>query len=695
MPTRPACARLVPRLATAAVLACAPLGATVSAEEGMWTFDNPPVRPLAEAYGFEPSAAWLDHLRLASVRFMDGGSGSFVSADGLMMTNHHVGLGCIHDVSSEQDDYVAKGFLARGRDEERACPGYEVNVLVGTEDVTGRVRGGAAAAGTAEEARKARQARIAGLETACQAETGLRCNVVALYGGGEYWLYRYEKYTDVRLVFAPEEQTAAFGGDPDNFTFPRHDLDVCFMRAYRDGQPVVPRAHLAWSREGVRAGDLVFMSGNPGSTSRLQTVAQLEYLRDHALPFHVRRLRRRLDVLRSYAARGEEQRRRAIEQIRVYENGIKAWEGGLAALRDEAAMEAKAARERELREAAAAGAPPGEADPFETIARIWAEMLPRAVELRLVDHAGARLLQIAGRIVQYVAEVAKPNDRRYPEFVEAGLDSLRNELLSGAPVYDDLEIATLTDQLELAREALGADHSFVRAALDGKTPAERAREAVGGTRLADPAARRELIEGGERAVAASTDPMIALARRIDPLVREVRRYREEEIDAKETRAAEAIARIRWQVHGRSVAPDATFTLRLAYGTVKGYPAEGTLYPPFTTLHGLYDRSLSHGGRPPWDLTARWRESEAALDLGTSLNFVSTVDSTGGNSGSPIVDREGELVGIAFDGNIHTLAWPYFYTDERARAISVDARGILEALVKVYGAGALVEEILRR
>jgi len=676
-------------LATAALFA-----APAAAEEGMWTFDNPPLHQLAETYGFEPNTAWLDHLRLASVRFMDGGSGSFVSADGLMITNHHVGLGCIHNVSTEQDDYVTKGFLAASREDELACPGYEVNVLVSTEDVSARVLGAAAKAQSDDEARKARQAETARIETACQAETGLRCDVVSLYQGGEYWLYRYDKYTDVRLVFAPEEQMASFGGDPDNFTFPRHDLDICFMRAYRDGRPVQPRAHLSWSTVGVKAGDLVFISGNPGSTSRLRTVAYLEYLRDHALPFHIQRLRRRLEVLRAYAARGQEQDRRAVEEIRIYENSIKAWEGGLTALHDEPAMARKAALELELRRAAAEIAP-GEPDPFETIARIRAAMAPRAAELRLVNYAfGGRLLAIAGEIVQYVAEVAKPNAQRYPEFVDAKLDSLRNELFSSAPIYKDLEVAVLTDELALAQETLGPEQAFVLVALRGESPAERARELVEGTSLGSPDARRRLIEGGTAAVEASTDPMIVLARQVDPLVREVRRYQEEDIEAGETRAAEAIARIRWKVHGRSVAPDATFTLRLAYGTVAGYPAEGTQFAPLTTFYGLFDRSLSHGGETPWDLTPRWHDASGRIDLGTFLNFVSTVDSTGGNSGSPMVDRAGEFVGIAFDGNIQTLAWPYFYTDRQARSVAVDARGIIEALEKVYDARSVVEELRR-
>jgi hypothetical protein len=681
------------RAALLAVLAL--VAATAPAEEGMWTFDDPPRALLEEKHGFTPTSDWLDQLRLASVRFMDGGSGSFVSADGLMITNHHVGLGCIQNVSSAENDYVRDGFRAESREAEIACPGYEVNVLVGSEDATAKVLGAVTPAMTDAEARQARRATSAGLENECSEKTGLRCNVVELYDGGQYWLYRYKKYTDVRLVFAPEEQTAAFGGDPDNFTFPRHDLDVSFMRAYEDAEPVRSSAHLGWSQKGADEGDLVFVSGNPGSTARLETMARLEYLRDAAIPFHLKRLRRRLDVLRGYGKLGEEQNRRALEQIRGYENSIKAYDGFVTALGDAAAMAARSEREEAFRSKVAADAALSESvgDPWDSLARIYTKLGDRAMELRLVTFRGSRLLQIAGEIVQYVAEVEKPNAERYAEFVDARLDSLRNELFSSAPIHDDLETATLADELELARESLGADHPFVMAVLDGQTPSEAARAAVAGTALEDPAVREKLVEGGEAAVAASKDPMIALARRIDPHVREVRAFEEDEVEAPRTRAKEALSRARWKVYGKTLAPDATFTLRLTYGTVKGFPAEGTWVAPFTTFYGLFDRSIAHGGKHPWDLTPRWGGPPEGLDLSTPLNFVSTNDTTGGNSGSPVVDRKGEFVGIVFDGNIHSLAWRYYFSDERARTVSVDARGILEALKKVYRAEALVEELL--
>ena len=681
----------------AVLLAVVLLVVPVLGDEGMWTFDNPPAKLLKERYGFELTRPWLDHLRLASVRFMDGGSGSFVSPDGLMITNHHVGLGCIENVSSAGKDYVKAGFYAPARSEEAACPGYEVNVLVAMEDVTTRVLGAVKPEMPDAEAREARKAATAAIENECSGRTKLRCNVESFYQGGEYQLYQYRKYTDVRLVFAPEQSMAFFGGDPDNFTFPRHDVDICLMRAYENGRPVKPESYLRWSPTGVADGDLVFVSGHPGSTSRLETTARLEYLRDQAWPFSLELFKRRLAALRAYSALGDEQKRRALGQIFGYENSQKAVGGYYAALLDAKAMAAKAEEEKALRAKVAADPALAKSigDPWATVAGIQQKVAPRAMDVRLVGFGGSQLLAIAGQIVQYVAEVKKPNGKRYEEFVDANLDSLRNQLVSPAPIYAELEAATLADQFQLALDKLGPGHAFVRAVLAGKTPAEAAKAAVGGTALADVSARKALLDGGEPAVAASADAMIALARQIDPMVRETRRFVEDELEAPTTRAMEKVAQARWKIYGRTVPPDATFTLRLSYGTVKGFPAEGTMVAPFTTFYGLFDRSISHGGKEPWALSLRWKEKMSSVDGAVPLNFVSTNDIIGGNSGSPVVDRAGNFVGIIFDGNIHSLAWDYYFSDERGRAVSVDARGIIEALRKVYGADALVRELTAR
>ena len=501
----------------------------------------------------------------------------------------------------------------------------------------------------------------------------------------------------MRLVFAPEQSIAFFGGDPDNFTFPRHDLDICLMRAYEGGKPVTPSSYLRFSAKGVSAGDLVFVSGHPGSTARLDTMARLGYLRDKALPFRLEMFERRLAALRAYARLGDEQKRRALDLIFGYENSQKALGGYYAALLDAKAMAVKADQEKELRSKVAASPAIAQSvgDPWATVAAIQEKLAPRAMDVRLVGFDGSRLLGIAGQIVQYTAEVRKPNEKRFEEYVDANLDSLRNELLSPAPIHADLELVDLTDQLQLAADKLGPDHPFVKAALDGKTPAGAARAALAGTKLQEPAARKALLDGGAAAVATSTDTMIVLARRIDPLARETRRFLEDEVDAPTTRATEKIAQARFKVYGRTVSPDATFTLRLSYGTVEGYPAEGTVVAPFTTFYGLFDRSASHGNAAPWELPARWKEKVTAIDGSVPLNFVSTNDIIGGNSGSPVVDRAGEFVGIIFDGNIQSLAWNYYFTDEQGRSVAVDARGIVEALRKVYGAEGLVRELTVR
>jgi hypothetical protein len=681
------------------LLAALVLPVLAAADEGMWTFDNLPLKVLQEKYGFTPTREWLDKVRLASVRFNDGGSGSFVSPEGLMITNHHVGLGCIQNISTEEHDYVASGFSAASRDQEPACPGYEVNELVATEDVTSKVLGAVKPAMTDKQAGELRKAATARIEKECADRTGQRCEVIPLYQGGEYQLYTYKKYTDVRLVFAPEQQTAFFGGDYDNFTFPRHDLDVCIMRAYENGAPARPAAYLPWARGGAEDGDLVFVSGNPGSTSRLETLAQLESERDVLQPRILKSLKGRLANLKAYAAKSPENERRAKETIFSYENSVKAREGMLRALKDPKAMAAKAAAEKDLRARFAAdrGLAAGP-DPWDTIAAAEKKFDARFPEYRLVEQGlmsrGPRLLGLAADIARYAAEKQKPNDVRLEEFRDSNLASLENDLYSPAPIYDDLEELMLADRLKELEAELGKDSPLVKTVLGGRTPEEMAHEAVAGTKLKDVAARKALVEGGPAAVAASTDPMIVLARKIDPLARQVRAFKEDEVDAVQKRAGERIAQARWKAFGRTLSPDATFTLRLAFGVVKPFPAEGTIVPARTTFHGLYDRSASFRNRPPWNLMPRWVEHKRDLELETPFNFVCTADIIGGNSGSPVINKDGEFVGIIFDGNIESLASDYYYTDEVARAVSVDARAIVEALRKVYGTTALVEELSR-
>jgi len=671
-------------------LACLP----ALAEEGMWTFDNPPARQLEGKYGFAVSQEWLDHVRLASVRFNDGGSGSFVSPHGLVLTNHHVAVGQLQKVSAPGKDYVANGFYARTAGEEMKCPDLELNVLLSTEEVTGRVQGAAKAGMSDSEALSARKAEIAKIEAESTTSTGLRSDVVTLYAGGEYWLYRYQKYTDVRLVFAPEQQIAFFGGDPDNFTYPRYDLDMALFRVYENGRPVASRDFLKWNVSGARPGDLVFVSGNPGSTDRLGTLKQIEAERDVMIPDIIQMIRRRLEILHRYAAGGTEPARQAASQLLSLENSLKVYEGEYAGLRGQDLMGKKQKEESDFR-AQVAARPELEA----SYGKAWGEIegavakeLTRYRQLRYRSLRGSRIAALALSIVEYVAEIAKPDGERLDGFHESELESLRFRLLSPAPVYPKMELVLLAGSLEESLDLLGPDDPFVKAALEGRSPSETAGDCIGRTRLGDPGFRKALLEGGAKAVEASDDPAIALARRVDPAFREIRKWMEGNVESVLASAGEKIGLARFAIYGKGVYPDATFTLRLSYGTVRGYPMNGTEAPPRTTFYGLYDRSYGFGGKPPFDLPARYSQGRGKLDLETPLDFVCTCDIIGGNSGSPVIDRSGEIVGLIFDGNIESLVGDYIYNETDNRAVAVHTAAMTEALVKLYGAGDLVREL---
>ncbi|BCW94384.1 MAG: hypothetical protein KatS3mg007_2278 [Thermoanaerobaculum sp.] len=678
----------------AALMACG-LASLAAAEEGMWTFDNPPVKQLQQKYNFTPTQEWLDHLRLSSVRFNDGGSGSFVSATGLVLTNHHVALGQLQKVSSPQKDYVADGFLARTPEEELKCPDLELNVLVSMENVTDRVLAAVKPGMSEKQANDARKAAIAAIEKESMEKTGLRSDVVTLYHGGEYWLYRYKKYTDVRLVFAPEQQTAFYGGDPDNFTYPRYDLDMALFRVYEDGKPVRPQHYLKWNPEGAKDGELVFVSGHPGSTNRLYTLAQLETLRDLSYPMRLEGIERRLGVARAYAARGKEQARQAAGLIFGLENSKKALSGEYKGLKDPQLMQIKAQEEKELRDKVAANPEWQKAygDAWQAIEKAQASFRERAKEYSYRRLSGYRLPGVALSIVQLVAEVKKPDGERLDGFHESQLPSLKFRLFSPAPIYPEFEEVLLADGLREALEKLGPEDPFVKAALAGKTPEQVAHEAITGTKLADPAFRKQLVEGGEEAVAESQDPLIALARRVDPILRQERKWYEDTIESVVRTAGEKIGKARFAIYGKDTYPDATFTLRLTYGTVTGYPYNGTIAPSKTTFYGLYDRAASFDYKPPFHLPQRWLDRKDALNLATPLNFVSTCDIIGGNSGSPVVNRQGEIVGLIFDGNIESLVGRFVFDITANRAVAVHTAGMTEALKKVYDAEFLVKELL--
>jgi Peptidase S46 len=669
------------------------------ADEGMWTFDNPPRKQWKEQYNFQPTDVWLEHVRLASVRLNDGGSGSFVSPEGLLMTNQHVASGQLQKISTKDRDYTKAGFYARTRGEELRSPDLEINVLTSYEDVTRRVQSAVKSGATDKEANEQRKAEAAAIEKESTDKTGLRSEVVPLYSGGEYWLYRFNKYTDIRLVFAPEEQIAFFGGDYDNFTYPRYDLDVAFFRVYENGRRLKTPHYFKWSANGAADGEFVLAPGNPGSTNRLLTVAQLQYQRDVGNPLQLQVWTSRRDALVRFGQNDSEAARQVNESRRSLDNSIKRLLGQQEGLMNPRMMAKKEAEEKALRDEIVRRPvlQTNYGSAWDQIATAYRSLPQFAKRTAFTTISPSRLGQIASTLVRYSEEIRKPNSQRYEEFRDSKLESLKFNLFSPAPIYPEMEEAILAAWLEEAQKALGTEDPFIRMTLEGFPPAALAKSVVGATKLADVTMRKTLFEGGAEPIARSGDPLIQLARRIEPIIRELRAWNEEHIQSVETGAGEKIAAARFAVYGKNVYPDATFSLRISFGRVLGYEEDTTLVPYKTTFHGLYDRARSFDQKPPYDLPKRYREGQPKIDLDTPLNFVYTADTIGGTSGSPIINRHAEIVGLNFDSNIQKLPNRYWYVDETegGRAIGVHSAAIIEALKKIYGAGALVMELTGR
>ena len=686
------------RFAAAAFVLC--LGvillcpAAVRADEGMWTYDHPPLKQLEERYGFKPDQAWFDHLRLSSAS--TGASASFVSADGLILTNHHVTLGYVQRLSTPEHNYVRDGFYAKTLAEELPIPGASVSVVMSMEDVTDKVNAAVKPGATLAQAQEQREKAVAVLEAECLKSTGLRGDVVSLFGGSKHVLYRHKEYTDIRLAFTPELAAAFFGGDDDNFCYPRYDLDMSFVRAYENGQPAKVEHFLKTNPKGTADGDLVFVSGDPGRTERLLTVAMLDYQRDLVFPSMLERLKERRALLKAYGQKGPEQARRARTYLYFLENSIKAREGEFRGLNDPVLMKRKMDAETALRAAVAkdpALAAYGQAWRDLEQAQAWARAheKERQFKMGLGDRS---LMGSALLLVRYAQEITKPDAERLAGFHDADLTSRLRMLTSPGPVYKDMEILTLTDELNYVVAGLGPDDPYVKTLLAGKTPEVMVKEAVDGTKLDDVAFRRELLKDKGKAILTSQDPMILLALRAEPTLRETRKLFRDHVEAVETAALTQVAKAGFAVYGESVYPDATGTLRLAFGKVAGYPFATTLVPPFTTFYGLYDRAYGFGQKGDFAIPPRTAARRDQLDLSTPLNLVCTADITGGNSGSPLVDREGRLVGLVFDGNMQSHPNTFVYDETQARCVAVDIRGILESLRKLYDAGPLAEEMVK-
>jgi Peptidase S46 len=679
--------------------------ASAFADEGMWLFNAPPLKQLKDKYQFEPTPQWLEHLQRASVRFNSGGSGSFVSPNGLVITNHHVGADTLQKMGDAQHNYVRDGFYAKTQSDEIKSTDLELNVLMSIEDVTARVNAAVKSGVTGEQASTARNAAIAAIEKESKDKTGLRSDVVTLYQGGAYHLYRYKRYDDIRLVFAPEQQMAFFGGDPDNFEYPRFDLDICFFRVYENGRPAKIDNFLKWNSDGPNDRELTFVSGSPGKTDRQLTLDELADMRDRYLPYVLRMFNRREVLETAYSERSVENARKARDDLFGDQNNRKRYDGYLAGLLDPQIWSQLQAREQTLRAAI-------ERDPkfrstisaYGRIKRAQAEIAKNAPVYNyleqerpsIVGYRGPRalsgnLFKYARLLLRAIDERVKPNGERIPAFRDSARESLELELFSTEPIYDDYEILHLTDSLTDFASQFGFENHLVQKVLAGKSPHARAVELVSGTKLKDVAVRKDLYSKDAAALQAARDPMLDLARLIDRPARDARKIYDAQDEIKKQAYSE-IARARFAIQGATSYPDATFTLRLSYGTVRAYEQDGKQIPPFTDFAGLYQRSAEHDNKPPFDLPQRWIDKKSNLNLATHFNFVSDADIIGGNSGSPVVNKAGEFVGIIFDGNIQSLVLDCIYTDAQARAVSVDSAAISEALRKVYDAGALADEI---
>ncbi len=671
------------------------LSYTALADEGMWTIDNFPTDTVAKKYDVDVGDDWLRKAQLATTRLEGGCSGSFASSDGLVLTNNHCTWGCIRNLSTSERNLSDEGFIARDRGEELQCPGEQISVLVEFEEVTDKIASVTAGMDEAQ-ANSARKAELTRLESDCEAASkGERsCEAVTLYNGGQYFIYQYKRYDDVRLVFAPELDIGAFGGDPDNFNFPRWSFDMTFLRAYENGEPAQTPDYLRWRAEGPAAGEPVFVTGHPGSTDRLLTVSQLKFQRDVMLPLWLLRYSEFRGRMMAWQHTSDEAARTVQQRILNYENALKVRRNQLKALQNDRMIGRKASEERSLREAIAS-------DPALTAAygEAW-DLIDRSLDthrnfyeehLFIENAAGLQgsLYAYAKTIVRGTAELEKPSDKRIRAYRDTALPQLTQRLFAARPIDKEFEKLQLTFSLEKMREWLGPDSQWVHSIIGSEAPDELASDLVTGTKLDDPAYRRKLWEGGAAAVEASDDPFIRLAATIEPGANALRiRYRDE-VEAPRILGEEMIADARFQLYGTNTYPDATFTLRVTYGAVEGWEERGEMIDPFTRTSRLFERAT---GQRPFRVPDSWSNAREDLDPDTPFNFVATTDITGGNSGSPMIAADGSLIGLAFDGNIHSIAGDYWFDPSVNRTVGVNAAIMLEALETVYGADFLVEEL---
>ena len=682
-------------LAVSATLTIALLtaAAPAAADEGMWTFDNFPAERMRAAHGWAPDQPWLDRVRAGAVRLTGGCSASFVSNDGLILTNHHCIVTCLQQLSTAGNDLVANGFNPASRSEERTCPGQQAEVVTAISDVTARVRGAIGSA-TGEALVRARDAEIARIESeGCTDPATQRCQVVTLFGGGQYRLYTYRKYSDVRVAWAPEFSAAFFGGDPDNFNFPRYALDAAFLRAYENGRPVRIASPLRWESRPPREGEITFVAGNPGSTSRLLTETQRAFQREQRLPLTLLLLAEYRGRLIAASQGNAERTREVAETLFGVENSFKALSGQFRSLNDREFTRLLREAESDLRDRTRGDAALG--DPWGEIDRADAARRNLYLEQQFIANGGSSYSDLYGyarTLVRAAAERQRPNAERLPEFSDSALPMVERRVTAAVPVYPWLEELSLGFWLSKAREYLTADSPDVRLLLGNDSPETLAANLVRGSRLADPAVRRALWEGGQAAIEASDDPMIRFVRAHDARAREIRSAMEAGYDGPVTAAQSRLATARFAAYGDANYPDATFTLRLSYGTVRGWEERGRQVPFQTVMGGIFDRAT---GQEPFVLPRAYAANRARINPDIAYNFVTTNDIIGGNSGSPVLDREGAVIGTAFDGNIHSLGGAFGYDGRMNRTVVVSTAAITEALTDIYPNAGILRELTTR
>lgn len=678
-------------LAFASVAAAAFAAATpAAADEGMWPFDAVPTDAIKAAYGWAPDQKWLDHTRASAVRLTGGCSASFVSSEGLILTNHHCVVGCLQNLSSADNDLVAGGFNAADRARELKCPGQQAEVVTSITDVTGEISK-AIGSLTGEALVKARDARIAQIEAAeCTDREKTRCQVVTLFGGGQYKLYQYRKYSDVRIAWAPEFQAAFFGGDPDNFNFPRYAMDAAFLRAYENGKAAATPAHLQWNPRAPQEGEITFVVGNPGSTQRLLTEAQRAFERTERLPLTLLLLSEYRGRLIAKMEESPEKTREGGDELFGVENSFKARSGQLRALNDAAFTAKLADEEAALRQRVKGNAEIG--DPWSEIEAAVATRRNHYLDSSFLERGPASFSTLAGyaqTLVRAAAERAKPNSERLPGYTDSALPLTEKRLTDAVPTYGWMEELGVSFWASKAREYLGTDNRDMQALLGKESPEALAKRLVEGTKLADPAYRKKLWEGGAAAIAASDDPMIQFFVKLDPRSRAIKAAFDRDYDAPVTAAQARLAKARFAAYGDALYPDATFTLRLSYGRVQGWTERGKPVPATTVMGGTYDRAT---GQLPYKLADGFVTAESRIDKNAVYDFVSTNDIIGGNSGSPVIARDGSVIGTAFDGNIHSLGGSFGYDGSLNRTVSVSTGAIQQALDVIWPAPALSAEL---